>query len=95
MSEDTGAAIPPYEGRKTEASSEQESEKEGARAGGATAPVSDDDMKAPAPSETPGGATTSPADEQPAQDTEDGGSEERATGPSHSPGTTRGEDQRS
>jgi general stress protein YciG len=94
MSEDTGAATPPYEGRRTEAGSEQESAREGARTGGATAPVSDDDMKAPEPADTPGGATASPADEQPAQESGASGSEARGTGPSHSAGTSRGEDQR-
>jgi hypothetical protein len=38
------------------------------------------------------GAVASPADEQPAQDTPDGESEEATTGPSHEAGTARGED---
>jgi hypothetical protein len=83
---------PPYEGRKTEADAEQATEKDGARTAGATAPVSDSDMKAPDPAQTDRGAVASPADEQPAQDTPDGQSEEASTGPSHEPGTTRGED---
>jgi hypothetical protein len=83
---------PPYEGRKTEAHAEQVTEKEGARTAGATAPVSDSDMKAPDPEQTERGTVASPADEQPAQDTPDGGSEEATTGPSHEPGTARGED---
>jgi hypothetical protein len=49
-------------------------------------------MKAPDPAQTDRGAVASPADEQPAQDTPDGQSEEASTGPSHEPGTTRGED---
>ncbi len=91
--DDGGAGVPPYEGRKTEASAEQETHKDGARTGGATAPVSDDDMKADVPADTERGATASPADEQPAQDTPDGESPEATTGPAHHPGTTRGEDQ--
>lgn len=83
---------PPYEGRKTEANAEQETEKDGARTAGATAPVSDPDMKATDPTQTERGAVASPADEQPAQDTPDGESEEASTGPTHEPGTTRGED---
>ncbi|MGI8761509.1 MAG: hypothetical protein ACR2LF_09520 [Jatrophihabitantaceae bacterium] len=59
------AAVPPYEGRTTEANAEQQTEKDGARTGGATAPVSDDEMKAPDPSQTEGGSTASPSDEQP------------------------------
>ncbi len=88
---DSQAPIPPYEGRKTEASEEQATEKEGARTGGATAPVSDSDMKAPDPADTERGATASPADEQPAAETEDGESSAASTGPSHEPGTARGE----
>ena len=88
-----GAAIPPYEGRKTEANAEQETEKDGARTAGATAPVSDDAMKADDPADTERGAVASPADEQPAEDTPDGESPEATTGPAHHPGTARGEDQ--
>lgn len=91
--DDDGAGIPPYEGRKSEASVEHETEKDGARTGGATAPVSDDDMKADTPADTERGAVASPSDEQPAQDTPDGESPEATTGPAHHPGTTRGEDQ--
>ncbi|MEN3268261.1 MAG: hypothetical protein V7646_5155, partial [Pseudonocardia sp.] len=46
---DSGPAVPPYEGRKTEADAKQSTEKDGARTGGATGPVSDDEMKAPDP----------------------------------------------
>jgi hypothetical protein len=83
---------PPYEGRKTEADAEQTTVKEGARTAGATAPVSDPEMKAPDPAGTERGPAASPADEQPAQHTPDGESEEASTGPSHEPGTARGED---
>jgi hypothetical protein len=91
--ENTEPAVPPYEGRKTEASSEEETYKDGARTAGATAPVSDPDMKAPDPADTPRGAVASPADEQPAEDMPDGESPEATTGPAHTPGTARGENQ--
>jgi hypothetical protein len=91
--DDTGGApIPPYEGRKTQANDEQEAEKDGARTAGATAPVSDDDMKADDPADTERGAVASPSDEQAAEDTPDGESPDM-TGPSHYPGTAKGEDQ--
>jgi hypothetical protein len=47
-------------------------------------------MKDPDPSDT-GGAVASPADEQPAQNTPDGDSEEASTGPTHQAGTPRAE----
>lgn len=66
----TGSTVPPYEGRRESADVEgqEESTKDGAKTGGATGPVEDDEAKAPEPSETEGGATGSPADEQPAED---------------------------
>jgi hypothetical protein len=90
---DSRPAVPPYEGRKTEADAEQSTEKDAARTGGATAPVSDDEMKAPDPADTERGSTASPADEQPAEETPDGESPEATTGPGHTPVTPRGEDQ--
>ncbi|MGI8868687.1 MAG: hypothetical protein ACR2F6_07505 [Mycobacteriales bacterium] len=92
---DAEPALPPYEGRKSEASTEQETEKDGARTGGATAPVTDPDMKAPDPADTERGATGSPSDEQPAQQTPDGEPGEASTGPSHEGGTGRGEEKSS
>jgi hypothetical protein len=89
---DSGPAVPPYEGRKTEADAKQSTEKDGARTGGATGPVSDDEMKAPDPADTERGSAASPADEQPAEETPDGESPEATTGPAHTPGTPRGED---
>jgi hypothetical protein len=88
---DAKPEVPPYEGRKTQADTEQQTEKDGARTGGATAPVTDDRMKAPDPAETQRGATASPSDEQPADQTPDGEPGEASTGPSHTPGTTPGE----
>ncbi len=90
--DDSGATVPPYDGRKTEADAESDTEKAGARTAGATAPVSDPDMKAPEPADTERGAVASPADEQPAPDTPDGEPEQASNGPSHTAGTGRGED---
>lgn len=86
-------AIPPYEGRKTEASEETETYKDGARTAGATAPVTDPDMKGPAKENTPRGAVASPADEQPAANTPDGPDSDGGVGPAHTAGTARAEDQ--
>ena len=59
--QDTGAAMPPYEGRQTSA------KPVGEEGGAASAkPVESSSYKAPAPGSTPGGATASPGDEQPA-----------------------------
>jgi hypothetical protein len=91
--EGSGAPVPPYEGRKTEADVDQATtEKEGARTAGATGPVSDEEMKAQEPSATERGSVASPADEEPAADTPDGESSEATTGPGHTPGTAKGED---
>ncbi|HEY7052758.1 MAG TPA: hypothetical protein VH496_11600 [Mycobacterium sp.] len=76
--QDTSSALPPYEGRQTSAS------------GTAPGPKTASEYSSPAPGSTPGGATASPADEQPAA--ESGGDREPdMTGPSHTPGTRRAE----
>jgi hypothetical protein len=90
----TESPLPPYEGRKTTAEDDQAggTQREGARVGGATGPVTDDSPKAPDPSDTPGGRVASPADEQPAADMPE--TETSAPGddtPAHVPGTPRGE----
>ncbi|WP_326701242.1 hypothetical protein OG909_30415 [Streptomyces sp. NBC_01754] len=100
--EDTrGRTVPPYEGRRTSAGVEgkERSRKEGARTGGATGPVEDDEVKASDPARTERGAAASPADEKPAhrsrsseERSRDGGGDDR-TGPAHQPGTRRAEDQ--
>jgi len=64
----------------------------GANVGGATGPVEDAEYKSPAPDSTPGGATASPADEQPASEAPETDRDDDAPGPSHVPGTRRGED---
>ncbi len=94
---DAKPAVPPYEGRQTTAKPEGDSTKGagGAEVGGAVKPVADSDYKAPAPSETSGGATASPADEQPAsQAPETNLDDDRVDAPAHTPGTGRGEDKR-
>jgi len=93
----TGSTVPPYEGRKESADVEgqDESTKDGAKTAGATSLVEDDEMKAPATADTERGATASPADEQPAQDSGDTavkGDDLSVTGPAHETGVGRGED---
>ena len=90
---DVEPAIPPYEGRKTEAESGSTGA-QGARTGGATAPTADSDYKSPAPGQTPGGATASPADEQPAAHGSESDTDDDRVGPTHVAGTGRGEDKR-
>lgn len=89
-----GKTVPPYEGRRTEADvdGKEESTKDDAKVGGATGPVEDDEMKAPEPAETPGGATGSPADEQPASQAPETDLDDDGIGPAHTSGTPRAED---
>jgi hypothetical protein len=91
---DVDPAVPPYEGRKTEADSGASTEAQGARTGGAAAPTTDPGYKAPAPGQTPGGATASPADEQPAAEQPESDTADDSVGPSHVPGTGQGENKR-
>ncbi len=84
---------PPHEGRQESGEvKDSGSVREGARVGGATGPVQDDAPKAADSESTPRGSVASPADEQPAEDTPAGQSAPEGTGPSHEPGTGRGED---
>ena len=92
--QDAGAAIPPYEGRTRSATKEPSStERGGANVGGATGPVSDPDYKSESPAATSGGATKSPADEQPASQTSESNRDDDRVGPAQTPGTRRGESQ--
>jgi len=91
--QDTGSAIPPYEGRKeagevTAPSSQRTGD---ANTGGATGPVADSDYKSASPADTPGGAAKSPADEQPAAQAPESDLNDDRVGPAHVPGTGRGE----
>ena len=90
---DVESAVPPYEGRKTEADSGSAGTR-GATTGGATAPTADSDYKSPAPGQTPGGATASPADEQPAAHGSESDTDDDRVGPKHAAGTGRAEDKR-
>ncbi|GAA3707669.1 hypothetical protein [Streptomyces tremellae] len=89
-----GKAVPPYEGRRKRADVEGAAERGGntPRKGGATGPVEDGSMKASEPRRTPGGATGSPADEQPARRQRSGREpDDEGTGPAHQRGVGRAE----
>jgi hypothetical protein len=90
-----GKAVPPYEGRRETADvrGEEAATRQGVRVGGATGPVENDTMSAPDPGDTPGGATGSPADEQPAGGAASTGTDDEGVGPAHTAGTPRAEDQ--
>ncbi len=88
-----GSAVPPYEGRRESADLDRDAVREGARVGGATGPVENDETAAPDPGGTPGGATASPPDEQPASEAPETDLDDDRVGPAHVAGTTRGEDQ--
>ncbi|MGI8523121.1 MAG: hypothetical protein ACR2K3_07400 [Nocardioides sp.] len=92
-----GKAVPPYDGRKESADvgGSEETTKDGARTGGATAPVELDRDDSDDPAATERGEHASPADEQPAADSDESGvgSDPGTTGPAHEGGTQRAEDQ--
>ena len=89
-----GTTVPPYDDRKETADSGEGTASEDPSTAGAAAPTSsDDELSEPDPDRTPGGATASPADEQPAQqESDDPGEGTGETGPSHTVGTGRAED---
>ncbi|MCT7659482.1 hypothetical protein [Mycobacterium deserti] len=91
---DVEPAIPPYEGRQTTAKPADGGDEGGERTGGAVKPVTDTDYKAASPDDTPGGATASPADEQPASQMPESDRDDDRAGPSHTAGTGRAEDKR-
>jgi hypothetical protein len=82
---DTGSAVPPYEGRQ------QSAKGEGEGTTGAGGPATNPDAKSASPSGTPGGATKSPADEQPASEMRETDRDDDRVGPAHVGGTGRGE----
>jgi hypothetical protein len=90
-----GTTVPPYEGRRESADRDADADavRDGARVGGATGPVRNDDMAAPDPNDTPGGRTGSPADEQPAGEMPQTDLDDDRVGPAHDAGAPRGEDQ--
>ncbi|MEV4537493.1 hypothetical protein AB0J82_27315 [Asanoa sp. NPDC049518] len=89
-----GKAVPPYDGRRESADVDDAdaARNAGAKVGGATGPVEDHAMSAPDPDDTPGGATGSPADEQPASQAKRTDSSDAGVGPAHTKGTGRAED---
>ncbi|GGN71965.1 hypothetical protein [Nocardia rhizosphaerihabitans] len=95
--EDAEPAVPPYEGRRTSAegsiTSTSAGEGTGADTAGAVHPVTDSKFKAPAPDSTPGGATTSPADEQPASQASETEATDEGVEEGHHSGVRRAEDQ--
>ncbi|MCW2686913.1 MAG: hypothetical protein JWR37_1803 [Mycobacterium sp.] len=92
LPQDVKPPIPPYEGRKTSADTDEGSGGgDDVRTGGATHPVTDPEYKSPKPGDTPGGATASPAEEQPASEGEETGRHAQGVGPAHTPGTGRAE----
>lgn len=92
---DVKPAVPPYEGRQTTAKPEGGQGGDSAeRTGGAVKPVTDPSYKAPAPQDTPGGATASPAEEQPASQMPETDRDDDRVGPAHTAGTGRAEDKR-
>ena len=71
---------------------QSESTKDGAKVAGATGLVEDPETKAPIRPIPSGGATASPADEQPADQMPETEASDPGVGPAHVAGTTRGED---
>ena len=90
-----GTPVPPYEGRRTSADVDDETSthRDGANVAGATGPAESDELKSADPEETERGAVASPGDDEPAVQQGDPDPGEAATGPSHHPGTSRGEEQ--
>jgi hypothetical protein len=91
--QDTGQAIPPYDGRKESGAVPPASTEGagGANVGGGRGPVTDSGYKSPSPSDTPGGRSKSPADEQPASQMPESDRDDDRVGPAHVPGVGRGE----
>ncbi|SUA45651.1 Uncharacterised protein [Nocardia africana] len=91
---DAEPAVPPYEGRRTSAEvTGTPGGDSGARTAGATHPVTDPNFKSPAPGETAGGTTASPAEEQSASHAPETESSAEAAEEGHHGGVRRGEDQ--
>ena len=90
-----GSVVPPYDGRRETADIEgrDQAYRDGANVGGATGPVENPDFSAPAPADTPRGATASPADEEPAAGAPETDLDDDGVGPAHQAGVPRAEDQ--
>ena len=92
--QNTGTVLPPYEGRQTRAKPESAAGDAGGRNEGAAVPTADEGYRSPAPDSTPGGATASPADEQPASGQSETELGDDRVGPAHVPGTGQAENKR-
>lgn len=92
--DEEGRAVPPYEGRQAgqTVQGSDATQESGAAVGGARGPAESDGPTRSAPESTERGATASPGDEQPADEAGGDDPGEAATGPSHTPGSTRAED---
>lgn len=92
---DTEPAVPPYEGRQTSAKPPgDQTEGQGASTGGAVKPTPDGDFKETSQQSTPGGATASPADEQPAAHAPETQRDDDQVGPGHVGGVGKAEDKK-
>jgi hypothetical protein len=82
-----GGVVPPYEGRREKADSDEESGHD--ERGPSSSSV---EMTSPKPEDTPGGRTASPADEQPAKDVLETRDDDPGVGLGHVKGIPAGED---
>lgn len=91
--QEPGGLVPPYDGRKESAEPDQEggTRRGGVRVGGATGPVDDAEMKAPSPSDTPGGRTASPGGEPPKTEDDADYPGDPGVGPAHVTGAPKAE----
>ncbi len=96
--QEPGGLVPPYDERQESGTvdidhSDDGPEVDGVNVGGARGMVeTTSGMSRPAPEDTPGGRTASPADEQPAEQSGGDAPDEGSTGPAHISGTPRAED---
>lgn len=93
--QEMGGAVPPYEGRQESGEIDDKGAgpyQDGVHTGGAAGPVSSESegTDRAEPSESPGGATTSPAEEFQGGNAD--GESDPGVGPSHVAGTGRAED---
>lgn len=95
---DAEPAVPPYDGRQETAKPTLDSsvgEGTGANTAGAGRLVADSERKAPEPSDTPRGATATPAEELPATEAPETEGSAEDVDVAHQSGVTRPEDRRS
>jgi hypothetical protein len=82
-----GGVVPPYEGRREKADSDEESGRDDR--GPSSSNV---EMTSPKSKDTPGAGTASPADEQPAKDAPETRDDDPGVGPGHVKGTPAADD---